>query len=47
MKLDLTNKNVDIETVAKAALKDKEFLLELIENLKSKKETVSITVPKP
>jgi len=40
MKLDLTNKNVDIETVAKAALKDKEFLLELIENLKSKKETV-------
>lgn len=40
MKIDLTNKNVNIETVAKAALKDEKFLSRLIENLKSKKETV-------
>lgn len=40
MKPDLTNKNVDIEEVAEAAMKDKEFLLELIEHLKTKKETI-------
>ncbi len=40
MKPDLMNKDINIEAVAKVALKDEEFLLELIENLKSKKETV-------
>jgi hypothetical protein len=40
MKPDLRSKNVDIADAAKAALKDKEFLLELIKNLKSKKETI-------
>ena len=40
MKPDLSKKDVDIEEVAKIALKDKEFLFELIGNLKSKKETI-------
>lgn len=40
MKPDLTDKNVDIAEVAKVAMKDKKFLSELIENLKSKKETI-------
>jgi hypothetical protein len=40
MKPDLANKNVNVQSVANVALKDEEFLLEMIENLKSKKETV-------
>lgn len=40
MKPDLTDKNVKIEEVAKVALEDTEFLSELIQNLKTKKETV-------
>jgi hypothetical protein len=40
MKPDLTNKNVDIAEVAKVALMNKDFLSELIEHLKSKKETI-------
>jgi hypothetical protein len=40
MNPDLTDKNVDIADVAKAAMKDKIFLSELIEHLKSKKEII-------
>jgi len=40
VKPDLTDKNVKIEEVAKVALEDTEFLSELIQNLKTKKETV-------
>jgi hypothetical protein len=40
MKPDLSNKDVDIERIAQAALEDKKFLSELIGNLKSKKETI-------
>jgi len=40
MKPDLTNKKADIAEVAKFAMKDKKFLLELIGHLKSKKETI-------
>ena len=40
MKPDLLEKNVEIEEVAKAALRDKNFLSELIQNLRTKKETV-------
>ena len=40
MKPDLSKKDVGIEKVAQTALEDKEFLSELIGNLKSKKETI-------
>lgn len=40
MKPDLSQKDVDIEEVAKTALGDKEFLSELIRNLKIKQETI-------
>ncbi len=40
MKPDLSKKNIDIENVAKIALEDKEFLSGLIDNLRSKQETV-------
>jgi len=40
MKPDLSEKDADIEKVAKLALKNKKLLAELIGNLKSKKETI-------
>jgi hypothetical protein len=40
MKPDLSQKYVDIEKVATAALGDKQFLSELIQNLKTKEETI-------
>ena len=40
MKPDLTQKDADIGGIAKAALGDKQFLSELIQNLKTKEETV-------
>jgi hypothetical protein len=40
MKIDLSRKDLDIKEVAKAALGDEELLLELIRNLKTKKETI-------
>ena len=40
MRPDLTKKDVNIEKIAKFALKHKEFLEELIGNLKSKQETI-------
>ncbi len=40
MKPDLTNKNMDIKEVARIAIRNKKFLAELIENLKSKQETI-------
>jgi hypothetical protein len=40
MSLDLSQKNPDIKSIAKKALKDKKLLSELLENLLSKKETL-------
>ena len=40
MKLDLSRKDLHIKEVAKAALRDEEFLSELIRNLKTKQETI-------
>ena len=40
MKPDLSQKDVDIEMVAAAALGDKQFLSELIQNLKTKEEII-------
>jgi hypothetical protein len=40
MKTDLSKKDVDIANAAKSALEDKKYLLELVTNLRSKKETV-------
>jgi hypothetical protein len=40
MKPDLSKKDADIEEAAEAALRDKNFLSELIKNLKTKEETV-------
>jgi len=40
MKINLNNKNLDIVNVANKALKDKEILLELLEGILSKNETI-------
>jgi len=40
MKPDLSQKDLDIEEVAQVALGDEEFLSELIQNLKTKQETI-------
>lgn len=40
MKPDLSKKDVNIDEAAKAALRDKNFLFELIQNLKTKQETI-------
>ncbi len=40
MPVNLNNKNVDIKAAAKQALKEKDFLAELLENLWSKNETL-------
>lgn len=40
MRPDLNDKNMDVETMAKEALKDEKILSELLNNLKTKNETV-------